>query len=127
MNIKEHESEILVLSESDLTQIGQHVSGGDYLDSTQLSVNVLTLVGMVFGFSYWLMNPTNRRDCWNTFISNFKRGTVAAVAAAASDAATTPASARDDLGDIEIAATGPLSNAQSIEVILGIVDDPNEL
>jgi hypothetical protein len=120
-------SAILVLDEAELNLVGGRVVGGNFETAVYLSAAAVAILGPCLGFTYWVMNPTNRRDCWSIFMSNFRRSTVAAVTTAASVASTTPVSARDDLTSVDNVLDSSLSDLDAFQSALQILDDPNEV
>lgn len=127
MEIKENRGDILVLGEAELELVGGRIVGGNFETAVYLSAAAMAILGPCLGFTYWAMNPTNRRDCWNIFMSNFRRATVATVTTAASVASTTPVSARDDLTSVDNVLDSSVSDLDAFQSALQIIDDPNEL
>lgn len=127
MEINENRGDILVLGEAELELVGGRIVGGNFETAVYLSAAAMAILGPCLGFTYWVMNPTNRRDCWNIFMSNFRRSAVATVTTAASVASTTPVSARDDLTSVDNVLDSSLSDLDAFQSALQIIDDPNEL
>jgi len=127
MENNENRAPILVLDEAELNLVGSRVVGGNFETAVYLSAAAVTILGPCLGFCYWAMNPTNRRDCWNIFMSNFRRATVASVTTAASVASTTPVSARDDLSAVDSVLDSSVSDFDAFQSALQIIDDPNEV
>ena len=118
---------IIVLDDAQLKTVGNRIVGGDFAAGIELTAGCIGVVGAVLGALYWAINPTNRREVWETFMSNFQRTTVAAITTAAAGASTTAASAVDDLQAVDAVLDGSSSSSASFQSCLSIIDDANEV
>jgi hypothetical protein len=118
---------IIVLDDAQLKAVGNRVVGGDFSATLELATGAVTVLAAVLGACYWLINPANRRNTWEIFMSNFRRTTVAAVTTAASVASSTPATAVDDLQAVDAVLDGSSTSLSAFQSCLNIIDDPNEV
>ena len=109
MNTQNKRIGIDVLSDADMEKVGTHIVGGiSFKDGADLTLTLVSIAGLVSAAFCACMNPENRLDWWNSFISNFNRTTVAGTADAA--------------GDIE-SASGDLTAASYLETVNNTLDN----